>query len=437
MLGWSMKRVDFVLFYEHVPREFSSVMRLKKVLESQGLRGVIFPKHFYKYLAVVAFNPRVIVLPYLYSERNDQHLMFESVYGEIPVLNLHSEQLHDETTKAFQMPHDDYARCCFHISWGERFADALKDHGVPVDLIFKAGSIRNDDTFFKSRMKSDGFRVLIPTAFSKTFVSEEYIKKLTALDAIDEEMYLEKVEYTRKVRDCFFRDVFKLSLDNRNVQFVFRPHPYVELDEYEKVFCRVNGVSSLPSNVKVERNGSVQNDIASALKVITWYSSTALDAYLMGRDVIVYEPVETPQYMKIGFMDYFKSTSDIVGLDSFLNSPVTEINECIDSYIGEVYGDVDGRSCERVASVIRKIARNDDVLRVNKRVYIIMLLKVLYIDIPKVILNKLGILPLFKPFYKGVQHDNVVDLSLNEVESVVDANVKFKKNQNGIRVEIR
>jgi len=53
MLGWSMKRVDFVLFYEHVPREFSSVMRLKKVLESQGLRGVIFPKHFYKYLAVV------------------------------------------------------------------------------------------------------------------------------------------------------------------------------------------------------------------------------------------------------------------------------------------------------------------------------------------------------------------------------------------------
>ncbi|CAH7484652.1 hypothetical protein VCHA57P527_90038 [Vibrio chagasii] len=433
-----MTNIDFIIFYEHVPREWNSVQRLKRELNKLGLKGVVYPKHFYKYKTLVKFRPSIVIVPYLYSKKNDQHIMFEEIYGATPVLNLHSEQLHDETTKAFQMPHDDYASSAYHISWGNKFADALIDYGVKPKLIFKTGSIRNDDTFFKGKSRKEKGRILIPTAFSKTFVSSVYIDKLTSLDTIDKEKYLTKLRYTKEVRDAFFENIYKLSKKLPLKKFVFRPHPYVELNDYVDCFCKVNNISALPGNVYVERNGSIQDDVANSEKIITWYSSTALDAFLMDRNVIVYEPVSTPDYMKIDFLNYFKSASTIQELEDYvLESRDDTSSKETHEFISSVYGPVDGKSCQRVACVtydiLSNLSKREEKLHFFS--YFKYYAKYLYIDIPKNIVRKLGVLDKIKPFYKGVTNDCLVNDTLDiEVCERNETALKISEHNNGYHV---
>ena len=413
-----IKRIDFIIYYEHIAREWKSVNRLKEELNKLGLKGVVLPMHFNKYLGLVTYRPKIIIVPYLYSVNNDQHLMYESIYGDISILNLHSEQLHDETTKSFQMPHDDYAAKAHHIAWGTVFSAALIEAGVEKDIIYVTGSIRNDDSYCEalSHKKQDDLdfeeRILIPTAFSKTFVSKDYINKLVNLAAIDKELYLEKLKYTTKVRDKFFKDIYKCSLLNPKKLFSFRPHPYVELNDYIQVFLDINNLQKLPINIKVQRQGSIQDEILTSDKVITWYSSTALDAYLLKKNVVVYDPVAVPNYMKIGFLSYFPVADSIDGLLDFIASKdnQTELNSQTEQYVESVYGAIDGRSSYRVAKVIAKIlVKEDNRLQSNEfkyRKYLKYCFKAFLIDGIKYTLLKLNLLQRFKPFYRGILEDH-------------------------------
>jgi surface carbohydrate biosynthesis protein len=435
-----IKNIDFIIYYEHVSREWNSVSSLKKELNKLGMRGIILPKHFYKYIGIVFYKPKIIILPYLYSKKNDQHLMFEKVYGSISVLNLHSEQLHDETTKAFQMPHDQYAADCLHLAWGDKFADALVAHGVKKELVFKTGSIRNDEAVNNTKpvvnLNNFNKKVLIPTAFSKTFVSKVYIDKLTALAVIDKDVYLNKLEVTKQVRDFFFTDIYTLATRCPSILFSFRPHPYVELIDYISVFLEVNKIKKLPDNIRVERNGSIQEEIASSDKVITWYSSTAIDAYLLKKDVIIYEPISTPEYMKIDFLSHFNSCSSVAGLITFTKD-LTEmaLNPKAEKYINNVYGALDGNSAARVAAIVENVLYKPEKVRVfGKKAYFVFLCKSMYIDVIKIILLKLNVLQIFKPFYKGVLGDKNIDINLSSA-SKKQSEYKLINSNNGYNFE--
>ena len=413
-----IKRIDFIIYYEHVAREWKSVNRLKEELNKLGLKGVVLPMHFNKYLGLVTYIPKIIIVPYLYSVNNDQHLMYESIYGDISILNLHSEQLHDETTKSFQMPHDDYAAKAHHIAWGTVFSAALIEAGVDEDIIYVTGSIRNDDSYCEalSYKKQEDLdyeeRILIPTAFSKTFVSKDYINKLVNLAAIDKELYLEKLKYTTRVRDKFFKDILKVSLLNPKKLFSFRPHPYVELNDYIQVFLDINNIKKLPKNIKVQRQGSIQDEILTSDKVITWYSSTALDAYLLKKNVVVYDPVSVPNYMKIGFLRYFPVADSLIALNEFIISKEshTKSNRQTEKYVESVYGAIDGKSSFRVANVIADIlVKEGNKLPHNEFKcfkYFLYCFKALVIDGVKYTLLKLNLLHRFKPFYRGILEDH-------------------------------
>lgn len=430
-----VKNIDFIIYYEHVAREWNSVNRLKLELNKLGLVGVIFPKHFYKYISIALYRPKIVILPYLYSAKNDQHLMFEKIYGDIPVINLHSEQLHDETTKHFQLPHDEYSASSYHVAWGEKFAQALIDYGVNKNLIYKTGSIRNDDSqdLLKNSFKKGGKvreKVLIPTAFSKTFVSDIYIEKLTSLDTINKEQYLQKLDVTRSVRDEYFRSFYEIAKAHPNILFSFRPHPYVEIKDYISAFLITNNLDALPSNIEVARNGSIQDEILSCDKVITWYSSTAIDCYLLGKEVIIFEPVKAPDYMKIDFLKFFPSAENPAELTMFLKNGVTGTSkEKIDNYIKHVYGEVDGQSAERLALTTNEILKyyKPQHTSFNLINYLVNLTKCIYIDLPKLFLMRVGLLDRVKSFYKGVCEDNKVNLSCINQSSSRGGVAKFKK----------
>ena len=139
-----LQDVDYVIYYEHIAREFESVKNLKEKLDLLGFNGVVLPIHFNRYSNIIKYKPKLVILPFFYSRKTVIADLYDRLYLNVKFLNLHSEQIFDETTKYFQQPQDDFSVNSYHISWGERFANLLIESGVKKDLIFKSGSIRND-----------------------------------------------------------------------------------------------------------------------------------------------------------------------------------------------------------------------------------------------------------------------------------------------------
>ena len=125
-----MYPVDYIIFYEHISREWEGVLRLHNILKERGLSGCILPIHYWKNIRVLIFKPKIVVTPFLYKESNTQHIDYDQLYGNVICLDLHSEQIIDETTKNMRGPQDKYAREVEHICWGECFAKSLVQNGV-------------------------------------------------------------------------------------------------------------------------------------------------------------------------------------------------------------------------------------------------------------------------------------------------------------------
>lgn len=398
-----MFKTDFVIFYEHVSRELESCQSLAMELSRRGLSGFVLPIHFYRRIRVALLKPRIIVVPFLYNEKNAMHRSFEKVYGPIPCLDLHSEQIVDETTRHMYSPTDVYARSVHHIAWSRKFARILIESGVSKDHIFIAGSIRNDSIITKRAPLPEDNNLLICTSFSNTFVAPAYIDHVLADHDIEPETYRKKIEITREVRDFYFREIERFANANPDVKITIRPHPYVEISDFVAAYRKVNNTSGVPDNVKVERRGSVQEAINSARQVVCWQSSVLLDAQLMGRRTFLMQQMDVPKYMEVPFSNV---AANIKSLDQIHESG--DVKPIPDVDIVDIYGAIDGMSSARVATAIERLleaTEHDNQLILGQHLQ--NLVRGLLVDFPLVILNKLGLLDKIFPLYKGITEDSV------------------------------
>lgn len=395
-------KIDYIIFYEHVSRELESCQNLAIELSRRGLTGYVLPIHFYRRIRVAFLRPKVIVVPFLYSEKNSTHLEFEKVYGSIPCLDLHSEQIVDETTRHMYSPIDDYARSVYHIAWSRQFADILVDSGVKKEKIYITGSIRNDAIINKQQPIPLGKQILICTSFSNTFVAPAYIDRVLSDHDIEPKNYRRKIEITREVRDFYFLEIERYARANPDAQITIRPHPYVEISDFIAAYLKINGIGEVFPNVRVERRGSVQEAINAARYVICWQSSVLLDAQLMGRSTFLMQHRDIPDYMQVPFS---KIAANIKSLDEI--SETGENRPIPNADIESIYGTVDGRSSIRVADTIEKIMQlSPSVHHFSIIKYLRVLARGLLVDFMIVFLNRVGVVDKIFPLFKGITEDS-------------------------------
>lgn len=394
-------KTDFIIFYEHISRELEGCQNLATELSSRGLSGYVLPIHYYRRIRVALLRPRIIIVPFLYNQRNSTHLQFEEIYGSIPCLDLHSEQIVDETTRHMYSPTDDYARSVYHIAWSQNFANILVDSGVEKEKIYITGSIRNDSIINSRKPLPQSKSILICTSFSNTFVAPAYIDRVLTDHDIEEANYRLKIEITREIRDFYFREIERYARINPDADITIRPHPYVEISDFISAYLTINRVGQLPGNVRVERCGSVQEAINLARYVVCWQSSVLLDSQLMGRSTFLMQNREIPAYMQVSFSNVAANirSLDELSLASYAGSiPSADIEF--------IYGSIDGKSSVRVADTIQEILRlsepsNNFVL--SK--YLNALFRGVLVDFVIVFLSKLGLSDKVFPLYKGITED--------------------------------
>ncbi len=427
-----MFKIDYIIFYEHISREWEGVVRLHEKLQSLGFSGVILPIHYGRALRVLLFQPKVVITPFLYQASNKQHLDYVNAYGDCSCIDLHSEQIIDESTKNMYGPRDEYAREVEHIVWGQSFAESLLANGVNKENIYITGSIRNDGMVLNTSSSNDKKQLLICSSFSNTFVDDKYIEIVLEQHDIDAVQYREKIKITKTMRDAYFCQVYEYCIENQDVEVTLRPHPYVELKTYEDVFLAINKINKLPINIKIVRNGSVHQAIAGADNVVCWQSSVLLDATIMGKKVALLEPFDIPEYMRVPFSIHFPRIKNLSDIDSISSGDCAK-----QDYIKWIYGEVDGLSCSRVAAVVQKLIKAGSGSKQSPKFLFIMkqLMRAMFVDTTILVMKKIGFLHKVMPIFNGVLEDDKFKLGLKRRAPESDE-VKFELSEFGIKVKV-
>jgi surface carbohydrate biosynthesis protein len=404
-----MKNIDFIIFYEHVARELESDKLLYNYLCHLGYTGVVLPIHFNRYVNLLRYQPKLIIMPFLYNQTKEADL-YKELYPDVQILNLHSEQISSKLSEGHMLPRHEKTRNCYHISWGEDFAKQLHKSGVSSQNIFVTGSIRNDLISVYKNSLSEKI-ILIPTSFSLSFITEEekqdYINNKTF---IDEKHTEEIINFTKNTRDAFFKIIYEFSTSISNeYTIILRPHPHVGISEYIKCFLEINSLKELPDNIKVIREGAVQSAIAKCECVISQGSTTALEAAMMSKRTFLLMPYKLPDEMYCEFMDYFPKATNFSELLELFKE--TEINPALKNYLFRTYFKLDGKSFIRVSKVVQKILEEKLPNRINRKKILKPLLKILFVDLPKNILLHFGLLGKIFSFYRGITEDCISVLS--------------------------
>ena len=167
--------------------------------------------------------------------------------------------------------------------WGDDQYDLIKNSSTPLTKkIFKTGNPRFDLLSKKYRglyleqaptNKSFSQTILINTRFA---LYNSIQKSKTALN--------EHEQYMKRLFNHFIKLVNALSKSYPSLQFIVRPHPAENQLTYKRAFTDLK-------NVRVTTKGNVITSILSSDMIIHNGCTTGIEAFLLDKPVINYQPV--------------------------------------------------------------------------------------------------------------------------------------------------
>lgn len=407
------RKIDVLIIFEHITRELETCFYLKFELEKLGLSCELVPLHFNRYVTNVRFKPRIVVLPFINSKDDFTLQKIRDVYGEdVMALNLHHEQLYNESTKKFMLPKDSYSRETYHLAWTESFSLDLIEAGAKTEKIKVLNNPRFDSFWLDSGEKFPLIEsyeevIFFPTTFAWAFVSEDYF---LSLGHISKDRFYRMKEITDKTAQTYFNDIRKLAELFPRKLFLVRPHPYEDISYFHNKFLEYSGLNILPENIKIERSGNVYDWIKVASVVVGWCTTTNMEAAMCKKCSVVYHPTHYPTDMDLSFFKDF----DIVRKYEMLADIVSGLNRKLlpDETLlkfSKLYGFPLSPVCPNIARWI------EDILSTHKNLdgsfsgknYVINIVYSILKDIPKFLLIKLKLMHIFNKNYSGLYEDCV------------------------------
>jgi len=254
---------------------------------------------------------------------------------------------------------------CF-LAWGNETADILKEVWETSGMVLAAVGnpafdllSRSYRQFYKSEkeriIRKFGQFVLINTHFGfyNHYDVEKHVlplrKKFPGLYTFKKELFFH-----------FIEAIEKLSELNSQINFVIRPHPSENFDQYRTLFSNKN-------NVYVEHDLSVHPWLQAARLIIHNGCTTGVESALLERPVISYRPATSEQWDV--YLPNFLSqeAKDTTQLQAFIDqycSDDQQINIPLNSNKRKVVENIlnfqDGRSAERIADAFDRLNIDPD-----------------------------------------------------------------------------
>ncbi len=293
--------LDFLILYEHVVREYESLLLLQAELERRGYSVEIRQLLDRKKLKYFTWKrPRVLVASNLYDDEGLNSHVYNNVGRCERVVNLHWEQMLSDTQEAepwFNFSGN--ARKCVQTCWGERTRQRLIEHGVPPRNAVVTGAVMMDflrpefEGYFMDRASlcrefglDPGKRLLLYiSSFGYASMGEAEVAELSRMAGQD---FSEFARVNRESMAATLDWFDQYLAAHPEVELVYRRHP----SEWDSP--ALAALAKKRSNFHVIFEHSVKQWIVAADDIFIWMSTAIAEVYFAGKSCRILRPQPIP-----------------------------------------------------------------------------------------------------------------------------------------------
>lgn len=289
---------------EHVDRELRSVQFLAEVLGARGYSCRILSISFGIH-RILHIRPKVIVFPYGPSVRvSPLDILWLRYRSSVVYVNLNWEQYLSKANFHYKRPQDGFARkLMVHLVWDSSFSDYLLQNGVAGDNIHIVGNL-SYELIRKGKMVPSGRDILarfplsdfdrivfLPVNHGWAFLGRnDIIKRIQ--NGYDRATAFQYKEFSDRNLDIFIDWLRRLAPECPRTAFFVRPHPSVSNEDYGRHFTN-------EKNVFVTHEGTIHDWINRSHMVISTWSSSVIDAAILGKKIALLEPLPRPDWLQV------------------------------------------------------------------------------------------------------------------------------------------
>lgn len=359
--------IDVLLIYEHKVREIESVLVLKMLLEKKGIKTEILWIRDYARLRYFTYKkPKMIVTPYLYTNKEIYDSII-SICGNVKkVLNLQWEQVFNGKSIDTTSNPKELAKYAAHICWGDSSYSRLKSTNTKYLFLTGAPQLdflkpAFDDYFYTREELADKYClnknkkwVLFISSFSYYALSDVEIDEIQPL--VDFDAYYFRT-LTIKSKDKIV-EWFKLFLkENTDYQVIYRPHPAESKD------VNLNTLMKKNNNFKIITDESVKQWIKVSDIILNWYSTSGVEAYFAGKTNYFLRPYNLPDNLEYQMYSTVPKITDYVDMVNKIKKETNNKGEVSKEVIEEINKFYKYDSEYACVNIVDKIM---DMLETNK-----------------------------------------------------------------------
>lgn len=422
--------LDVLLVYEHKVREIETIIALKLLLEKKGLSVDIIWVRDYKRFKYFFYNkPKLIVTPYLYSNKEVYDTVISICGNMNKVLNLQWEQIFNgKSTDTTNNPKE-IAKYASHICWGDSSYNRLKSTGVQNLFLTGAPQLdflkpAFDDYFFSKEQLAKKYHLDIRKKWI-LFISSFSYYNLSDCELDEIQSFADFNVYdfrtlTIKTKDEVIEWFKKFLSEHQDCQIIYRPHPAETNDEY------LNNITNDNNAFRIISEESVKQWIKVSDVVLNWYSTSGVESYFAGKENYFLRPytlsddIEYKMYIN---SPKIKNYEEMVKVIYDENIGERKISQKVIDDINEFYLYTDEYACVNIVNKIIEMLKTKDYDIKTKLCSKRVLIKTIGRNLLKNIVIKIS-LSNAKEFEIQTFDDNIVSRKLIKTITVQNAHMK-------------
>jgi len=290
--------LDFLILYEHVVREYESILLLKAELARRGytveLRQLLDRKKL-KYFTLK--KPKVLVSSCMYDDEAINSHVYNNIGVCNKVVNLHWEQmLSDTQEEGAWFNFGGNAKKCVQTCWGKRTQQRLVAHGMQEKNCPVTGAVMMDFLrpefrgYFKDKaalcrehgLDPDKKLMLYISSFGYASMTEQEVKELSDMAGED---FTDFAGTNRTSMEQTLAWFDQYLAGHPEVQLVYRRHP----SEWNSP--ALEALAQKRPNFRVIFADSVKQWIVAADQIFIWMSTAIAEVYFAGKSCRILRPV--------------------------------------------------------------------------------------------------------------------------------------------------
>lgn len=310
-----MRTVDVVYLYEHAARELDVACAVTARLRNAGVGVEIvhWPTGFP--VAVTRFRPRLVILPFCYTEDSYEALL--AYWREAIFFNLSWEQWFYPGNQKAKTPRGEFAlKHVIHHAWSEAYKSFLLKNGLDEKLIFLNGqpayNLYNEpySAYFPSRAELasryglDNSRrwIFFPENYNWAFYSDAIIQRFIRGGQSLEDINAMRVYCKRSLQDVLHW--FALAVQREKIEVILRPRPSTTIDKFRDAVKDV--LPKIPANLHIIQQESIREWILASDVILSSHSTSLIEGAVAGKSVFMLEPHSIPPSLKVEWHDLLR-----------------------------------------------------------------------------------------------------------------------------------